>query len=108
MADRFRCPLCGREGDVRGANSHMRYVHNMPDATKEDVKVLKETDKPVREVKDEEQLREMVESEELIGVADNAIVFRNEIIVTDEDIKERIADAMVERIGGVQVMDGRR
>lgn len=100
MADRYRCPVCGETGDVRGANSHMRYVHDMPDATKSDVEVIAEnSDKPVREVDDEEELLEQVEQDELVGVADNAVVFRNEIIVTDPEIKERIADALVDQMG---------
>lgn len=100
MADRFRCPKCGATGDVRGANSHMRQVHNMPEATKNDVEIIEEnSEKPVREVTDETELLEQVEQDEIVGVADNAIVFRNEVIVTDSQIKERIADAMVEKMG---------
>jgi hypothetical protein len=101
MADRFKCPECGATGDVRGANSHMRQVHGMMDATKNDVEVIEEnSDKPVRRVNDERELLEQVEQDEIVGVADNAIVFRNEIIVTDPEIKARIADALVERMGG--------
>jgi hypothetical protein len=101
MADRFKCPECGATGDVRGANSHMRQVHGMMDATNNDVEVIEEnSDKPVRRVNDERELLEQVEQDEIVGVADNAIVFRNEIIVTDPDIKARIADALVERMGG--------
>lgn len=99
MADRFRCPICGETGDMRGANSHMRYNHNMPSATANDVEVIEQSDKPVREVSDEREMMEQVESQELVGVADNAIVFRNEIIVTDPEIKKRIADALVEKAG---------
>ena len=101
MANRFRCPKCGKTGDMRGANSHMRQVHNMPNATANDVEVIQESQKPVREVTDENELLQQVESQELVGVADNAIVFRNEIIITDPDIKERIADALVENMSGV-------
>ena len=99
MADRFRCPICGETGGIRGANSHMRYKHNMPDATKNDVEVIEQSNKPVREVSDEKEILEQVEDEQLVGVADNAIVFRSEIIVTDQEIKERIADRLVERMG---------
>lgn len=101
MADKFRCPECGVVGDVRGANSHMRQVHDMMEATKSDVEVIEEnSEKPVRAVDDQEELLEQVEQGELVGVADNAVVFRNEIIVTDPDIKARIADALVERMDG--------
>ena len=101
MADRFKCPECGTTGDVRGANSHMRQVHDMKNATKEDVEVIEEnSDKPVRTVESEDELLEQVEQDEIVGVADNAVVFRNEIIVTDPEIKERIADALVEQMGG--------
>jgi len=99
MADRFRCPICGETGGIRGANSHMRYKHNMPDATKNDVEVIENSNKPVREVGDEEEILEQVENDQLVGVADNAIVFRSEIIVTDQEIKERIADRLVEKMG---------
>ena len=106
MADRFKCPECGATGDVRGANSHMRQVHGMTDATKNDVEVIEENSaeensaKPVRRVNNERELLEQVEQDEIVGVADNAIVFRNEIIVTDPEIKARIADALVERMDG--------
>lgn len=104
MANRFRCPKCGETGDMRGANSHMRNAHNMPDATSEDVDVLQgEPSKPVREVDDEAELLERAESQDLVGVADDAIVFRNEIIVTDQEIKERIADRLVEKMGAGNV-----
>ena len=99
MADRFRCPICGETGGIRGANSHMRYKHNMPDATKSDVEVIEQSNKPVREVSDEKEILEQVEDDQLVGVADNAIVFRSEIIVTDQEIKERIADRLVEKMG---------
>ena len=99
MADRFRCPICGKTVGIRGANSHMRYKHNMPDATKNDVEVIEQSNKPVREVSDEKEILEQVEDDQLVGVADNAIVFRSEIIVTDQEIKERIADRLVERMG---------
>lgn len=99
MADRFRCPICGETGGIRGANSHMRYKHNMPDATKNDVEVIEQSNKPVREVSDEKEILEQVEDDQLVGVADNAIVFRSEIIVTDQEIKERIADRLVEKMG---------
>jgi hypothetical protein len=77
----------------------MRYKHNMPDATKNDVEVIEQSNKPVREVSDEKEILEQVEDDQLVGVADNAIVFRSEIIVTDQEIKERIADRLVERMG---------
>lgn len=99
MADRFRCPICGETGGIRGANSHMRYRHNMPDATKNDVETIQESNKPVRASDDAEEILQKAESEELIEVVDNAIVFRREIIVTDEKIKERVADQLVERMG---------
>lgn len=99
MADRFRCPICGETGGIRGANSHMRYKHNMPDATKNDVEVIEQSNKPVREVGDEQEILDQVENDQLVGVADNAIVFRSEIIVTDQEIKERIADRLVEKMG---------
>jgi hypothetical protein len=71
----------------------------MPDATKNDVEVIENSNKPVREVGDEEEILEQVENDQLVGVADNAIVFRSEIIVTDQEIKERIADRLVEKMG---------
>jgi len=103
MADRFRCPICGETGGIRGANSHMRYKHNMPDATKNDVEVIENSNKPVREVGDEQEILDQVENDQLVGVADNAIVFRSEIIVTDQEIKERIADRLVEKMGPVDL-----
>ena len=77
----------------------MRYKHNMPDATKNDVEVIEDSNKPVRAVDDADEILQKAESDELVGVADNAIVFRREIIVTDQQIKERIADQLVERMG---------
>ena len=77
----------------------MRYKHNMPDATKNDVEVIEQSNKPVREVGDEQEILDQVENDQLVGVADNAIVFRSEIIVTDQEIKERIADRLVEKMG---------
>jgi hypothetical protein len=77
----------------------MRYKHNMPDATKSDVEVIEDSNKPVRAVDDADEILQKAESDELVGVADNAIVFRREIIVTDQQIKERIADQLVERMG---------
>ncbi len=104
MADRFRCPKCGATGDVRGANSHMRQTHNMPNATKNDVDVIEaNSEKPVREVTDETELLDQVEQDQIVGVADNAIVFRNEVIVTDPEIKKRIADALVDQMGGADM-----
>lgn len=73
----------------------------MPNATKNDVEIIEEnSEKPVREVSDETELLEQVEQDEIVGVADNAIVFRNEIIVTDPEVKKRIADALVDQMGG--------
>jgi hypothetical protein len=77
----------------------MRQVHNMKNATANDVEVIEESNKPVREANDATDVVEKMESDELVGVADNAIVFRNEIIITDPDIKERIADRLVEATG---------
>jgi hypothetical protein len=71
----------------------------MPDATKNDVEVIENSNKPVREVGDEQEILDQVENDQLVGVADNAIVFRSEIIVTDQEIKERIADRLVEKMG---------
>jgi len=100
MADRFRCPICGETGGIRGANSHMRYKHDMPDATKNDVEVMKKnSDKPVRASNDAEEILQKAESEELVEIADNAIVFRRDIIVTNPEIQERIADQLIERMG---------
>jgi hypothetical protein len=84
---------------MRGANSHMRYTHDMPNATKKDVEVIEQSDKPVREMSDGSEIVEKMEGSELVGVADNAIVFRNEIIVTDPEIKKRIADKLVQKMG---------
>lgn len=78
----------------------MRQVHNMPEATANDVEVMNSSDKPVRESTDPDEILRKVESDELVGVADNAIVFRSEIIVTDPEIKKRIADALVDSVGG--------
>jgi hypothetical protein len=103
MAKRFRCPECGETGDMRGANSHMRQVHNMKNATADDVEVIEESNKPVREADDVADVVDKMESDELVGVADNAIVFRNEIIITDPQIKERIADKLVEAAGGTGI-----
>ena len=99
MADRFRCPVCGETGGIRGANSHMRYKHNMPDATKNDVEVIEDSNKPVRTVDDADEILQKAESDELVEIADNAIVFRREIIVTNPEIQERIADRLIERMG---------
>lgn len=75
----------------------------MPNATANDVETIEQSNKPVREVNDADELMQKVESDELVGVADNAIVFRSEIIITDPEIKERIADALVEKMGGSSV-----
>jgi hypothetical protein len=73
----------------------------MPEATKNDVEIIEEnSDKPVREVTDEAELLDQVEQDQIVGVADNAIVFRNEVIVTDPEIKKRIADALVDQMSG--------
>jgi len=78
----------------------MRYKHDMPDATKNDVEVMKKnSDKPVRASNDAEEILQKAESEELVEIADNAIVFRRDIIVTNPEIQERIADQLIERMG---------
>jgi P2-related tail formation protein len=56
------------------------------------------TTKPVREVTDPSELMEKAEEQELVGVADNAIIFRSEIIVTDPDIKEQLGKSLQERV----------
>jgi hypothetical protein len=58
--------------------------------------------KPVTEADSEAEVEEAIEDNggELVGMTDNAIVFRNEIIVTDPEIKERVADKLVESVGG--------
>jgi hypothetical protein len=58
------------------------------------------TTKPVREVTDPSELMEKAEEQELVGVADNAIIFRSEIIVTDPDIKEQLGKSLQERVDG--------
>jgi hypothetical protein len=75
----------------------------MNNATANDVEVIEESNKPVREANDATDVVEKMESDELVGVADNAIVFRNEIIITDPQIKERIADRLVEAAGGTGI-----
>jgi hypothetical protein len=45
-------------------------------------------------------LMEKAEEQELVGVADNAIIFRSEIIVTDPDIKEQLGKSLQERVDG--------
>ena len=55
---------------------------------------LENVDKPVREVTDEQELAEKIERDQVVGVADNAIIFRREVIVTDDEIKDRLADMM--------------
>lgn len=84
--------------DARGANSHARTQHGKPHATKEDFEPMK----PVTQADSEEEVEEAIEDNggELVGMTDNAIVFRNEIIVTDPEIKERVADKLVESVGG--------
>ncbi|MFB6198536.1 MAG: hypothetical protein ABEI52_09770 [Halobacteriaceae archaeon] len=62
-------------------------------------------EKPVVEADStEEVLQEIEEGQtgEMVGVTDNAIIFRNEIIVTDPEIKERVADALVDSVSGPQ------
>lgn len=55
---------------------------------------LENVDKPVREVTDEQELAEKIERDQVVGVADNAIIFRREVIVTDDEIKDRLSDMM--------------
>lgn len=103
MADRCKCPDCGEVVDARACNSHMRYHHDKPSAGKEDFTVVDTAtdDRPVSEAQNADDILQKVEGgEELVGVADNAIVFRNEIIITDPDIKERVADALVDKATG--------
>jgi adenine-specific DNA methylase len=98
MADQVKCPDCGEVMDARGANSHARQKHGKRNATKEDFQIM--NDVPVTEATDEVELTEAVErNEDLVGVTDDAIIFRNEIIVTDPELKERIADALVDKMG---------
>lgn len=61
--------------------------------------------KPVTQADSEEDVEEAIEQNggEIVGMNDNAIVFRNEIIVTDEDIKERVAEKLVESVAGGSV-----
>lgn len=102
MADQVRCPDCGETMDARGANSHARQKHGKPNATKGDFEIM--NDVPITEATDEVELTEAVErNEDLVGVTDDAIIFRNEIIVTDPELKDRIADALVEKMrpGGI-------
>lgn len=103
MADRCKCPQCGEIVDARACNSHMRYFHDQPSAGKEDFDVVEtDTDTSVTQAQSADDVLEKVDSgEELVGVADNAVVFRNEIIITDPDIKERVADALVEKAGSI-------
>jgi hypothetical protein len=58
--------------------------------------------KPVTQAETEAEVEEAIEENggQLVGVTDNAIVFRNEIIVTDPEIKERVADKLVESVAG--------
>lgn len=113
MADRVKCPRCYEWCDARGFNSHMRYSHDINGATKADaaeVQTMPQTNgaivensngKQVSEANGAGEVLEKIENgQELVGVADNAIVFRNEIIITDPEIKERVADALVESMGG--------
>ena len=98
MSDKVRCPDCGEVMDARGCNSHARQRHGKPNATKEDFEIMNNV--PVTEATNEVELTEAVErNEDLVGVTDDAIVFRNEIIVTDPQLKDRIADALVEKMG---------
>lgn len=60
---------------------------------------MAEADKPVRESQDIEEIVAQAEEGELVGVADNAIVFRREVIVTDPDVKDRVAEALIDRMG---------
>jgi hypothetical protein len=75
----------------------------MNGATANDVEVIEESNKPVREANDATDVVEKMESDELVGVVDNAIVFRQEVIVTDPQIKEQIADRLVEAMGGTGI-----
>lgn len=98
----MKCPDCGKVMDARGANSHARNVHGKPNATKADFETMSSNNqKPVFEADSEQeamQLMQETETGELVDVTDNAIVFRNEIIVTDPEIKERIADKLVNQL----------
>lgn len=59
------------------------------------------SEKPVRQADSAEDVLARVEgdADDLVGVTDDAIIFRNEIIITDPEIKERVADALVEKAG---------
>lgn len=98
MADQVKCPDCGDVLDARGANSHARTQHDKPNATKEDFNSMQ----PVTEADSEAEVEQAIEDNggELVGMTDDAIVFRNEIIVTDPEIKERVADKLVQSVGG--------
>lgn len=105
MSAKVRCSECGEVFDCRGASGHART--HPTDVTFQEVETMEnaentdEAEKPVRESNSSEEVLEAVESDEeqLVGVEDDAIVFRDEIIVTDPEIKERIADKLVEQSG---------
>jgi len=101
VADQVRCPDCGDVLDARGANSHARTQHGKPKATKEDFELMNDN-KPVTEADTEAEVEQAIEDNggQLVGMTDNAIVFRNEVIVTDPEIKERVADKLVESVSG--------
>lgn len=105
MSAKVRCSECGNVFDPRGASGHAQT--HPTDVAFQEVEDMEtennadEAEKPVRESDSSEDVLEAVESneEQLVGVEDDAIVFRDEIIVTDPEIKERIADKLVEQSG---------
>lgn len=96
------CPWCGKAVDPRGAAGHARsHGIDSSEVNTEEWKMADtEPNKPVRHADSAEDVMQRIDNgEEVVDVADNAIVFRNEIIITDPEIKERVADALVESVG---------
>lgn len=92
---KLRCPVCGKLLDPRGVTGHAK-THEA-DLSKEDFEMAVSDHKPVVEADSEEEVLDHIgDAEEIVGVADDAIIMRREIIITDPEIKERIADRLVE------------
>jgi hypothetical protein len=86
MAEDVACPECGEEVDPRGLSSHMTHKH--PD---------REVEAPVSA---EPSVPKEVEESAPIREENGAVVFRDEIRVTDPEAKRELVAALKDRIRG--------
>lgn len=100
MADRVICPECGEDVDARGFSSHMKAKHGVEGATKDDAEeVIEQGDSDV-------DLPPKAHSGDDIGMVrerdDGALVIETaeRVVVTDEDDKKELLDAIKKRLGG--------